>query len=345
MATLFPEIVRARMDPLKRGEPLFDFYNQCARRGYDEFRSFVNSWISQLPAEDQAELIARMSGGGDGAFRSGLIELVVHATLKKLGCDVVVHPNVEGTPKRPDFGVVERGSVLSYIEVTSTNISEDVAKERNREAPLYNAIDQTKLPPGCVLGYSLIRAGSVSPRTGPLVKAIEDWARSSAEEAKSGHVTQRFSHENWEVEIDLFAGGSKEKYDHSIGVAQGGVGWIAPHADLRNALELKSRRYGKFPAAYLTVVADGKGQLFGADSTKAAITEAVLGDETVQALEGQPAEVTHANNGFWRGREKPRNTHVSGVLLFPDTGIWGAPLGKASTCFSRKPLGRFAASR
>jgi hypothetical protein len=320
---LFPEFVRTRKKHLKRGELLFDFYNQCARSGYDEFRGFLNTWISQFPKADRIELISRMSRGGDSAFQAGLTELVVHAAIKKLRCDVVVHPTIEGTNKRPDFGIVDGDKIICYVEVTTVNVAADVVGGKNRETPLYNAIDKTELPAGCVLGYELIHAGGSSPRLRPLLKSIEEWAKKTVEEAKKGPVTQRFTTSDWEIELDLFAGGSKEKYDHSIGVSSGGAGWIAPHLDLRHALNLKSRRYGKLQTPYLTVVADAKGQLFGADTTRSALTEAVLGDETVQWREGDAAKVVHANNGFWRGREKSQNTHVSGVMLFPDTGLWG----------------------
>jgi hypothetical protein len=41
----------------------------------------------------------------------------------------------------------------------------------------------------------------------------------------------------------------------------------------------------------------------------------------VQFREGV-AEIIHAKNGFWHGPSGPRNTHVSGVLLLPETGLW-----------------------
>jgi hypothetical protein len=85
----------------------------------------------------------------------------------------------------------------------------------------------------------------------------------------------------------------------------------------------KARRYGSIDAPYLIVVADSKEQIVGLDSIDSALTQAVLGDEVVQWREGQPAHLARKNNGFWWGGETPRNTHVSGVMLFPDPGIWG----------------------
>lgn len=277
-----------------------------------------------MPEADQAELVSRMSLGGDRAFQAGLIELVVHALLKKSEHEIVVHPIVQGTNKRPDFGIASKaGQTLGYVEVTTINPPSLEEAEANRETPIYNAIDGAKLPPGCVLGYQLIRAGTSSPPLGELVGAVKAWASASCEQAKEGPVTKKFSVADWEIELDLFAVDSTKNYEHAIGISHGGAGWIAPHVDLREALNRKARRYGTIDSSYLIVVADSKEQIAGSDSVNDALTEAVFGDEVVQWSEGQSAKPARAHNGFWFGREGPRNTHVSAVMLFPDTGLWG----------------------
>src|SRR5262249_40251806 len=94
--------------------------------------------------------------------------------------------------------------------------------------------------------------------------------------------------------------------------------------DLRSALSLKSRRYGNLNAPYLIVVGDGKGQIFGVQDARMALTEALFGDEIATWTPGvSEAKLDHARNGFWRGANGPRNAHVSGVILFPDPDIWG----------------------
>jgi hypothetical protein len=37
---------------------------------------------------------------------------------------------------------------------------------------------------------------------------------------------------------------------------------------------------------------------------------------------GNAHHATRAKNGFWHGPNGPRNQHVSGVLLLPETGLW-----------------------
>ena len=322
-AKLFEDHPRTRTEPLGRGDDLFDFYDNCARHSYDEFRSIVNAWLAEMPAEARGELITRMRNGGNREFQSALCELAVHAFLVRSGYKVVLHPQVPGSTKRPDFAAMDQdGNLVAYVEVTTVNPPDARAAEVNRENPVYNAIDAAKLPAGSCLGYGLVRAGKSSPPLKRLVADVERWARENEEAAKLGEVSGRFKAGDWEIELDLYAGGSNsESTSKAIGVADMRGGLITPHKDLRSALDEKSDRYGIPDAPYLIVVADAKDQLFGKDSTKLAITETVLGDEIIKVQDGN-ATIARAKNGFWHGPRGARNQHVSAVLLLPGTGLW-----------------------
>lgn len=323
MQVLFEDRERTRTEPLRRGEALFDFYDTCASPGYDEFRSVVNSWLAQMPASDRAELITRMRYGGDREFGSSLSELSLHAFIVGSGCRANPHPEVPGSAKRPDYAAIDQaGAPLAYVEVTTVNPPAAQEAEKNRENPVYNAIDAAEIPAGSILGYKLVRAGKSSPALRPLVADVERWARDNAEVAKINEVSKTFRAGDWIVELDLYSGGSKtEPPTQAIGVAQMRGGVIAPHKDLRDALYEKTRKYGSLDKPYVIAVADGKDQLFSKDSIHSALTEAVFGDEIVQ-FKGGAAYITHAKNGFWHGPKGPRNQHVSGVLLLPATGLW-----------------------
>ena len=267
VTVLFEDRPRTRMEPLGRGEGLFEFYDSCARPGYDEFRSIVNAWLAEMPAEALGELISRMRNGGDREFRSALCELAVHAFIVRSGYKAVVHPHVPGSTKRPDFAATDKdGNVVAYVEVTTVNPPNSQTAEVNRENPVYNAIDAAKLLAGTCLGYRLVRAGKSSPALRPLVGDVERWARENAEAAKLGTVSRRFTAGEWVIELDLYAGGSGSgPGSKAIGVADMRGGLITPHKDVRDALDDKSDQYGALNVPYLIVVADAKDQLFGKD--------------------------------------------------------------------------------
>ena len=211
---------------------------------------------------------------------------------------------------------------MAYIGVTTVNPPAAQIAEMNRENPVYNAIDDAKLPAGSTLGYKLVRAGKSSPALRPLVADVERWARDNAGEAKTREMRKTFTASDWVVELDLYSGGSNpQPADRAIGVAEMRGGVIVPHKDLRDALYEKTRKYGALDKPYLIAVADGKDQLFSKDSVNSALTDAVFGDEITQFKDGT-AQLMHAKNGFWHGPNGPRNQHVSGILLLPGTELW-----------------------
>jgi aspartyl-tRNA(Asn)/glutamyl-tRNA(Gln) amidotransferase subunit B len=320
-ARLFEDGERTRQEPLRRGERLIDFYDEAGRNGYDEFRSILNGWLLEIDEVDRSELISRMRHGSNGAFRAAVCELLMHALLLKLGHKIIIHPEVSGSKKHPDFALIdENDEVLCYVEVTTVNRANAEEGELNREAAIYNAIDRASLPAGCLLSYELIRAGSKSPPLGPLVASIEHWAKKNASHLSANEAVERFTAGEWVIELELFSSGDLADAT-GIGVVAMRGGVIAPHRDIRAALEGKSRAYVTMDASYLIAVADTKDQLFNEEHIKNAITEAVFGDERIVFVDGNVTR-DHARNGLWIGPDGLRNRHVSAVLLLPKAGIW-----------------------
>jgi hypothetical protein len=318
---LFENKIRTRQEPLRRGEGLFEFYDSCDRAGYGQYRALVNGWLSAMPPDDSADLVSRMRNGGDREFQSSLCELIAHSWILASGRRAVVHPNLKGTNKHPDFGVNDpKGETIAYVEVTTINPRAAQVAEVNRENPIYNAINSADLPVGAMLGYDLVRAGANNPRLGPLIAEIEQWARDNLEQARRAPV--RFVAGGWEIELELFAGTANEVAREAIGVAWQRGGWIAPLTDLRRALGVKSSRYGDLRAPYVIVAADAREQLWGADRIRDAVIEAVMGDEVAVIPQGGRPRPGRAGNGFWHSRTAPRNCNVSAILLLPNPEIW-----------------------
>jgi hypothetical protein len=321
---LFARGHRTRLEALRRGERLFAFYDSCGRTGYEEFRALVNVWLSEMPDQARTDLISRMRDSTDQDFQAGLFELVIHAMLVRLSHDVVVHPEIPSRSRQPDFRADHRQSKIStYVEATTINPPAEENAERNRESPVYNAIDGARLPPGCLLGYELRQAGSNSPPLGELVRSVEGWARENAEVAIAEPITRVFEFYGWAIELQLFAGGrGTEPPARAIGAINEGGGWIAPHQDLRSTLERKARRYGDLNAPYLIAVADAKDQIWGADDVVETALEALLGDEAVEVAQGSSPRSVRLRNGFWFAGGKPSNENISGVLLVPTATLW-----------------------
>jgi hypothetical protein len=153
---LFLNRERTCKEPLRRGETLFEFYDSCASLGYDEFRKLINSWLAGMSSGDRDEMISRMRYGKDREFGACLAELSIRAFILGSGYHANPHPEIAGTKRRPDYAVTdEAGSLLGYVEVTTVNLPDTEEAERNRENPVYIAINAAKIPAGSILGYNL----------------------------------------------------------------------------------------------------------------------------------------------------------------------------------------------
>lgn len=326
MATLFDGRLRGSQEPLRPGGILFDFYDTCGRHGYDQFRDFVNTWIAELPERDGTALARQMQCGDNRQFEAGMIELVIHALLKRQGYDVTCHPNLQHTSKKPDFAVKnQEGRVLAYVEVTTNNPSKEEIAQTNNESRIQSAIDAALLPDGCRLGYRVERYGTASPSLNQLVASVEKWVRENANDTSGEKPPQRvFNANDWQIELQLFTGAQGPGNGHCIVAVSGNVRWLGPALDIRYCLERKAKRYGKLDAPYLIVVADCAEQIaFRENGVRDALTETVLGDEVfVVPLDGNGGELRRKPNGFFGWPRKPQNSHVSAVLVIPDADLW-----------------------
>ncbi len=94
---MFDDRVRTSTEPLRGGENLFDFYDNCARPGYDEFRSVMNEWLGEMAAGERGELASRFRFGGNREFVAATCELITHRFLKGSGLIPQSHPTVPGS--------------------------------------------------------------------------------------------------------------------------------------------------------------------------------------------------------------------------------------------------------
>lgn len=239
---MFDDRVRTRMEPLRGGENLFKFYDDCGRPGYDDFRHVINEWLSEMDVQGRRELWSRLQYGGNREFLASTCELVTHRFLT--GSDLVVelHPAVPGTTKRPDFAAKdEQGAIRAYIEVTTANPSAELVGEMNCENLIYGAIERANIPNGSILGYRLVKAGSDSPPLTPLASSVEHWARDNVEAARQGEVVRMFDAGGWRIELELFACTPTETTTRTVGRAigirslRGGI--ITPQKDCQKCAQ------------------------------------------------------------------------------------------------------------
>jgi hypothetical protein len=320
---LFKQIERDRTEPLRRGEKLFDFYDSRSGGEYDTCRNFLNLWISEFPEQDRTELLRRMTKNANEDFAACIVEILLHAFAKRLGYSVDVHVETP-TKKKIDFKILNaNSSIQTYLEATSFSGSHATRASDNREAQIYNAIEKTKLPNGCKLAYSVKSRGTDSPALRLLIMEIEKWAESGKDSTEP--LTRIFEAGTWKIELSLFCRLGETSKKRNIVASSGEAKWVAGHHEIRDALDEKASKYGNLNAPLIIAVADCKGELTGADNA-ADLFSALFGDEVVQFSDDGDGKIvafdSRKANGFWGTVQKPKNSHVSAVILIPDPDVW-----------------------
>ena len=325
---LFETKERTRTSPKRQGERNYDFYDTSGRNPFVIYRETVEGWLAEFPAEEQSDLVSRMRDGTDVQYEQALAEIVTYDALRRSGLEVEVHPQCPHPTNRPDFLVRDSaGDSLAYVEVTSFGPDVKSVARDNREAAIYNGLETVDLPPGWLLGYRVRAHGATAPSVKKLKAQVEQWAREECGE-DANHVPMRtFEAQDWRIELTLLGGFDKGKvYDRKIGAAMGGLRSVAPHRDLRVALDNKARKYGIEAIPYLIVVADCKGSIPLGDHVEDTLLDGLFGTPAVRFRKlpdgGFQTFDVRGGDGFWGSHGAARNTNVSAVAILPEPNLW-----------------------
>jgi hypothetical protein len=340
---LFDDRERTRQEPKAQGEDDFSFYDSCGRPGYDDYRARINTWLEEMPAEAQKELVARFRTGESLEYQRALAELTTHAALKRQGYTLEVHPESKDTDRKPDFLVKDaNGDKVAYVEVTTFGPARELVGQQKRAAAVYNGIDQTKVPPGRRLGLDILKAGKQTPSLKKLRAQIEAWEKTVKIIDPNDPPAKLFEIDDWKIEIFLF-GGFLENTEptHAIASAMGDMRKVKAEIEIREALSDKGKRYGALDAPYVIVIADCKEELVGGDHNGTALLEAAFGTikTEVRVLENGHREVTdvHQSDGYWGTPSAFKHRNVSGVVLLPKPHLWDLRNGRWQPLHLRNP--------
>jgi hypothetical protein len=331
MPVLFTAFDRTDASPKRQSEGLFAFYQRNSRQEFEAYRELLERWFAEMPPADAAALAGQMRGSGDLGFESGLIELVMHAALVRLGYRIEIHPTLDGNNNRPDFLIRSTdGEPLAYIEVTTINPDTESVADEQREAVIQDRLNAVQLPEDMRLSYHVEARGPNSPSLNRLVAQVEVWARTEAEAARSGTPVERvFSVGGWEIGLRLVPGFRPRPGGRQIAFAMQRVfsmDMAEPAAALMRALGKKATRYGDFGLPYVLVVADRTEKLaYLAGDFAENVAGGLFGPEITEDVEyrdGRREMRRRRGDGFWMRRGRPNHSNVSAVLVFPRADIW-----------------------
>jgi hypothetical protein len=336
---VFEDKERTDPSPKRRNELTYAFYDRVAGEKFEVIRDLVNTWTGELPASEISEVVARFRTPEEIKFDTAVAEIVMHAAFRRLGFQVDVHPDLGDVRRTPDFLLRDStDKPLAYVEVTSINPPDDEVGRNNREALIFEALNQVDIPGDLGLMYDVEAFGQDSFSTQWARREVASWAIENAERARRQENVERvFTFRTWRLRLSLHA--LSEDRPNSRKVFMWGdingrfTGPLEGLDALGRVLDTKVGRYGALNLPFLIVVFDRINRFgFLAEDLPDDVAEALFGREfrAERVVSGRTVKstLTRETSGWMGHPGAPRNTQASAVMVFPHCDIWrlGDPL-------------------
>jgi hypothetical protein len=207
--TIFDSVLRTDFQPKRYCEPLFPFMNRCAWPETETIRRTMENWYSEFPVKHQKDLRNRLRSGDDFNYHSAVFELILHATLIRLGFGVDVHPVSPTGEKRPDFWVRDIHPFFVEAAVASGESAQERSANQRMNA-VYDALNQLRSP-DYFIGIELHGSPAIPPSSRDLRKflteklALLDYALLRTAFEHSGDLEcaprWRYEHAGWVIDF------------------------------------------------------------------------------------------------------------------------------------------------
>lgn len=250
MELLFENIKNGIKGSANYNDNPFNYYEKSSRKEIKIIRDLLNQWFSNYPIEHQRELKSSFKNHFDDSF----YELFLHQLFLELDYKVEVHPKINNSDKRPDFLITKADQEI-YVEakVTSGKSNEEKAFERMRDE-FYDNLNKIKTSKFYIQIESLEFKTGNQPSTIKLIKLIEEEWHKYDPETLTQDVEKNgfdrlpcFHFSNKDVELDLNflpkKKSARHEFQRPIGMFPTSFYWGGGEENLREAIELKAKKY------------------------------------------------------------------------------------------------------
>jgi hypothetical protein len=247
---------RTDLTPQRNGETSFAFFNRAAGSLWRHSRALHQEWADRLSDREYAEVRAALRSD-DAQARSAFLELYMHECLVRGGYEVVIHPELGHTPRRPDF-FASRDSTRVFIEAIAPGTSPAERAAANRMSALLAALDQVGDDNFFLMTTSITQASNSAP-AGKFRDQIRKWlARLDPDAVDTEDLPARtFDQDGWSVTVKAMPikRDSRGNVARSIGIyAHSEAQVIDDGAKLVAALKSKASSYGHLDAPFVVAV-------------------------------------------------------------------------------------------
>jgi hypothetical protein len=331
--TIFSAVDRTDPSPSRYGGSHYEFLDRVAGHYWDQVRDLIEDWFSRLCPDAQPDVSGRLRSHDDRQSNGAFFELYLHECLLRMGYTVTCHPEIKGTPRRPDF-LAEKDGRSIYIEARSTSASDADKGSAALKNAVYESIDKIDSP-NFLLWIQVKKQGKSALSAKSLRGRLERWLRGLdpdvvAVAGKRREDLPGLTHDDagWSIDfraIPKAVDARGKEGVRPLGVLGGGeAGWVDDAGTLRRALSDKGTAYGSLGAAFVVAVASGGMTLDEHD-----VLDALYGTSVMEIGFGPDGAETHTEtrspDGYWYAGDHWSHRGVSAVLVV--TNLHSAAVG------------------
>lgn len=313
---LFEEFQRTDHDFSSYQESRYDFYNQSARPEFSKTRNLLESWFSAYPDEHKYTLKRDFQDN----FYSAFFELFLFTLFLKNNFEVLVHPAINDSAKKPDFLIKKNGTSI-YVEA---RVVFDETNERNiqniksRIKDKLNEISSTKFFVGIheITLFNITRQPSLNKIKDFISKLLV--SQELMEKEFANQDLQKFEYQDEAIKfiVSLIPRLKTENKEKPVLIAvdfdEGKVQMVNPTVSLKKALNEKAKKYGKLQNRYIIAV----NALSPWITDEEDYLSTLFGSEILVYNErNDDSYVCRDLDGFLRDKSGFRYTRVSGIMF------------------------------
>lgn len=258
MNSLFDLFKRTYLEPAKHNDNTYEYYNISARTDISKVRDILEKWFYNYPEEEKKELKSRFKKDFDSSF----FELFLYELFCKLGYNIIIHPDLPSSPKKPDF-LISKNDLEIYIEakIVKSKTMEQEAFERKRNE-LYDNLNKLNTKDFLLNIEHLCFLSQKQPSTKGMIKYIEEELQKIApnilrEELEKNGIENlpKIEYKNRDVHMIVspipISPSAREEKIRPIGIYPAEAFWGGGEESLKESIEKKAKRYGKLDKPFI----------------------------------------------------------------------------------------------
>jgi len=282
--------------------------------GYDKVRELVNDWFAHVPegpatSKGRLDLLRKLRSAEDETWRAGFWELYLHESLRRMGYDLHIEPDIADSARHPDF--LARGNGHEFYVEAAAITRDQMAWKSRRFNQIYDYLLYHPHP-SFWLSVQLRHEGGTDPHLRRLLGDVQRWLDGLDPDTAPSGTTIEWSDGDWLMDLRAIAKSPTARTaggETLIGFWSPGAMRLDTKERIVQKLHSKATRYGELGLPYLIALTANSFFLEDED-----VVAALLGSEARYNGTDSTRPLTKGD-GFFVGVGGPQNTRVSGVLV------------------------------